>query len=64
MRFFSSTLLAVSALVSTVSAVEYNVIVGKDNANVYDPPSISNVQNNDTIKFRLYVISHLRSSYS
>lgn len=58
MRFLSSTLLAVSALVSTVSAVEYNVVVGKDNANVYDPPSISNVQNGDTIKFRFVSKSH------
>ncbi|PPQ66391.1 hypothetical protein CVT24_007220 [Panaeolus cyanescens] len=62
MRFFNSALLAVSAIVSAVSAVEYNVIVGKDNLNVYDPPSITGVQNGDTIKFRLLILSAVDQS--
>jgi hypothetical protein len=58
MRFFSSAILAATAFVSAVSAAQYNITVGKDNSNTFDPTSISNVQNGDTLTFRFVSKSH------
>jgi len=56
MRFF--TALSAAALASVVSAAQFNITVGKDNTNVFDPPSITGVQNGDTVTFQFVSKAH------
>jgi plastocyanin len=58
MRFISSVTAAALALASIASAAQFNVEVGKDNTNVFDPPFITGVAAGDTITFRFTSKSH------
>ncbi|KAF8158065.1 hypothetical protein B0H34DRAFT_439918 [Crassisporium funariophilum] len=58
MRFSTSVFVAASTLFSVASAAVFNVTVGKDNKNTYEPSSLTGVAAGDTIAFRFVSKSH------
>jgi hypothetical protein len=55
---FTSVVAVISTAVAAVSAAEFNITVGKDNANTFDPPQITGVQQGDVVRFRFVSKSH------
>jgi len=55
---FTSVVAAISTFVVAASAAEFNITVGKDNANTFDPPQVTGVQQGDVINFRFVSKSH------
>ncbi|KAJ3508923.1 hypothetical protein NLJ89_g5489 [Agrocybe chaxingu] len=55
---FATLAAVVASLFSAASAVQYNVTVGPNNTNTYEPSSITGVVAGDVISFRFVSKSH------
>lgn len=55
---FTSAVAAIATFATAVSAATFNITVGKDNANTFDPPQVTGVQQGDVINFRFVSKSH------
>lgn len=55
---FASTLAVISAFATAALAADFNITVGKDSKNTFDPPQITGVQQGDTVRFRFVSKSH------
>lgn len=64
MRFITSVTTALVAFISVASAAQFTVLVGKGATNTFDPPSITGVQNGDTLSFQFQSKNHTATQSS
>jgi len=55
---FATIVAAVSAFASVATAADFNITVGKDNANTFDPPQLTGVNVGDVLHFTFVSKSH------